>query len=236
MNFYVFTSDFGLIKELSKSGVDGVLHTYNAYQPNPFVTIPKNLSQTNIKHMVAIRPYTISPQLLSQIGMTFDQLYGKGVLQINLISGWIKENEKDVGGVVGPVNDYSTSIERSKYLIDYLDILEKLENKTLDYYVSVTNEFTFDAAAKHNAKMIIDYNHFKQNRYDIKEKKIMVMISPTGSDGMVLSHEDLLSYLSELEFNGVKEVIFPGGDQNVMDHILEFVKKYKELPQQAMVK
>ena len=77
---------------------------------------------------------------------------------------------------------------------------------------------------------------FRKDIATPEEKKIMVMISPTGSDGMVLSHEDLLSYLSELEFNGVKEVIFPGGDQNVMDHILEFVKKYKELPQQAMVK
>jgi hypothetical protein len=227
MNIYIFTSDFGLIKELDEIGVDGVLHTYNAHQPNPFVTIPKNLPQTNIKHMVAIRPYTISPQLLSQIGMTFDQLYGKGVLQINLISGWIKENEKDFGGIVGPVNDYSTSIERSKYLIDYLDVLENLENKTLDYYVSVTNEFTFDAAVKHDSKMIIDYNHFKQNKYDIKDKKIMVMLSPIGSNGIVLSHEDLLLCLSELEFNGVKEVIFPGGEDSVIKHTIDLVKIYR---------
>jgi hypothetical protein len=227
MRFYVFTSDFVLIKELSKNGVDGVLHTYNANQTNPFVTIPKNLPQTNIKHMVAVRPYTISPQLLSQIGMTFDQLYGKGVLQINLISGWIKENEKDVGGIIGLVNDYSTSIERSKYLIDYLDVLENLKNQTLDYYVSVTNEFTFDAAAKHNSKMIIDYNHFKQNKYDIKNKKIMVMISPTGSDGILLSHEELISCLLELESHGINEVIFPGGEDSVVKHTIDLVRIYK---------
>ena len=227
MKFYVFTSDFGLIKELSKNGVAGVLHTYNAHQPNPFVTIPKNLPQTNIKHMVAVRPYTISPQLLSQIGMTFDQLYGKGVLQINLISGWIKENEKDVGGIIGSVNDFSTSIERSKYLIDYLEVLEKLDNKTLDYYVSVTNEFTFDAAAKYDSKMIIDYNHFKQNKYDIKNKKIMVMLSPTGTDGIVLSHEELLSCLSELESNEISEVIFPGGEDPVIKHTIDLIRKYR---------
>jgi hypothetical protein len=228
MKFYVFTSDFGLIKELSKNGVDGVLHTYNAHQPNPFVTIPKNLPQTNIKHMVAVRPYTISPQLLSQIGMTFDQLYGKGVLQINLISGWIKENEKDVGGIIGPVNDYSESIDRSKYLIEYIDVLENLKNKTLDYYVSVTNEFTFNAAAKHNSKMIIDYNHFKQNRYDVKNKNIMVMLSPIGSDGTVLSHEELMSSLSELDSSGIAEVIFPGGEDPVVKHTLDLIKIYRE--------
>lgn len=227
MKIYIFTSDFDLIKELDKIGVDGVLHTYNAYQPNFFVTIPKYLQQTNIKQMVAVRPYTISPQLLSQIGRTFDQLYGKGVLQINLISGWIKENEKDAGGIIGPVNDYSTRAERSKYLIDYLDVLENLENKTLDYYVSVTNEFTFDAAVKHNSKIIIDYNHFKQNRYDIKDKHVMVMLSPTGSDGIVLSHKELLSCLSELEVSGVKEVIFPGGEDSVVKHTLDLVKIYR---------
>jgi hypothetical protein len=236
MKIYLFTSDFNLIKELKSIGVEGVLHTYNAYQPNPFVTIPKNLTHTEIKHMVAVRPYTISPQLLSQIGMTFDQLYGKGVLQINLISGWIKENEKNAGGVIGLVNDDSGRVERSKYLVEYINVLENLERKNLDYYVSVTNQFTFDAAAKYDSKMIIDYSHFEENRYEIKDKKIMVVLSPTKNDGSVVPHEELFSSMKKLEEKEIKEVIFPGGDQNVMDHILEFVKKYKELPKQAMVK
>jgi len=228
MKIYIFTSNFDLIKELDKIGVDGVLHTYNAYQPNHFITIPKNLPQTNIKQMVAVRPYTISPQLLSQIGRTFDEFYGKGIFQVNLISGWIKESEKNAGGVIGPVNDHSTRIERSKYLIDYLDVLENLEKKTLDYYVSVTNEFTFAAAAKHNSKIIIDYNHFKENRYNIKDKHIMVMLNPKRADGRVLSHKEILSCLSELESSGVREVIFPGGEDHVVEYTLDFIKTYRQ--------
>jgi hypothetical protein len=236
MKFYVFASDINLVKKLESAGVDGVLHTYNAHQSNAFIAIPKHFPETKIKHMIAIRPYTISPQLLSQIVMTFDQLYGKGIIQINLISGWIKENEKDFGGIVGPINDNSLTTDRSNYLIEYVDVIESLENKNLDYYVSVTNSFTFDAASKHNSKIIIDYNHFKENRYDLHDEKVMVMISPTDNDGIPISHEELFLGMKALSLAGVEEVIFPGGNENVMNSTINFIKKYNTLPELTVVK
>lgn len=227
MIFYIFTSDFKLIKEIDKFGVDGVLHTYNAYHPSPFITIPKELEQTNIKHMVAIRPYTISPQLLSQISRTIDMSYERNVLQINLISGWIKENEKNAGGVLGLVNDDSSKEDKLKYLVEYVDALENLEIKSLDYYVSVTNQLTFNAAVKNNSKMIIDYKHFKENRYDIKGKHVMIMLSPNKDDGTLKTHEELLNNVKTLDSNGIQEIIFPAGNQPEVDSTLEFIKKYK---------
>jgi hypothetical protein len=227
MKIYCFTSDIELIKDLEKLGIDGVLHTYNAYQPNAFVKILKYLPETKIKHMVAVRPYTISPQLLSQIISTFNEVYSREIIQINLVSGWIKEDEKNAGGIVGIVNDNSTKIEKSKYLIDYIDVLESLNNKKIDYYISVTNNFTYESAIKNNSKMIIDYNHFKQNKYDIKNKNVMVMLSPIGSDGKVLSHEYLISCLSDLESNGINEVIFPGGEDHVVKHTVSLIRIYR---------
>jgi hypothetical protein len=235
MIFYIFTSDFKLIKEIDKFGVDGVLHTYNAYHPSPFITIPKELEQTNIKHMIAIRPYTISPQLLSQISRTIDKCYERNVLQINLISGWIKENEKNAGGILGLVNDDSSKEDRLKYLVEYVDALEDLEIKNLDYYISVTNELTFNAAVKHNSKMIIDYKHFEEERYQINGKRIMIVLSPNKDDGTLKTHEELLNNVKILDFNGIKEIIFPGGNQSAIDSTLEFIKKYKGLSDQAMV-
>ena len=235
MIFYIFTSDFKLIKEIDKFGVDGVLHTYNAYHPSPFITIPKELKQTNIKHMIAIRPYTISPQLLSQISRTIDKSYERNVLQINLISGWIQENEKNAGGILGLVNDNSSKEDKSKYLVEYLDSLESLEMKNLDYYVSVTNEFTFNAAVKHNSKMIIDYKHFEEDKYQIKGKKVMIMLSTNKDDGTLKTHEELLNNIKILDSSGIREIIFPGGDQFALDSTLEFIKKYKGLSGQAVV-
>lgn len=227
MIFYIFTSDFKLIKKIDKFGVDGVLHTYNAYNPSPFITIPKELEQTNIKHMIAIRPYTISPQLLSQISRTFDMSYERNALQINLISGWIKENEKNAGGILGLVNDNSSKEDKIKYLIEYIDALENLEVKSLDYYVSVTNQLTFNAAAKYNSKMIIDYKHFEEDRYQIKGKSVMIMLSPNKDDGTLKTHEELLDNVKILDRNGIQEIIFSGENQSAVNSILEFIKKYK---------
>jgi hypothetical protein len=229
VKIYVFTSKLEIIKELESTGIDGVLHTYNAFQTNAFVNIAKNISnETKLKHMVAIRPYTISPQLLSQISKTFNELYKKNLLQINLITGWIKENEKDAKGILGPVNDYSTNIERSNYLIEYVDALENLNTEPVDYYVSVTNQFTYAAAIKNNSKMIIDYGHFKDKRYDIKNKKVMISLGAVDSNGEILSQEELLKILLDLESRGIKEVIFTGGE-DVMNHVIELVKKYKSV-------
>ena len=228
MKIYLFTSDIKLIKELELIGLDGVLHTYNAEQDNAFIAIAKNIKKTNIKHMVAVRPYTISPQLLSQIGKTFDTLFNKKILQINLVSGWIKENEKDFGGIIGTVDDGSDKIEKSKYLIEYVESLESLKNKNLDYYVSVTNNFTFDIAEKHNSKMIIHYSQFDKNKYNIKDKHVMVVVQSATNDGSAVSHEKLFENIKNLEESGIKEIIFPGGEEDIMRHTIDFIKKYKK--------
>lgn len=230
MKIYLFTSNFEIIKELESTEVDGVLHTYNANDTNAFINIAKNIStDTKIKHMVAIRPYTISPQFLSQITRSFSQMYKENFLQINLVSGWIKENEKKIKGIVGTVNDESTSIERSKYLIDYIDSLEKLNDQSIDYYISVTNQFTFDAAIKNNSKIIIDYTHFKDKRYAIKYEDAMVNLQPADNNGVLFSHEELLKILWDLELSGIKEVIFGNGGDGATEHVIELAKKYKTI-------
>ena len=227
MKIYFFTSDIELIKDLEKLGIDGVLHTYNAHQSNAFVKIIKYLPETKIKHMVAVRPYTISPQILSQIISTFDEVYSRKIIQINLVSGWIKEDEKNAGGIVGTINDNSTKIERSKYLIDYVDVLENLNNKEIDYYVSVTNTFTFDAAIKNNSKIIIDYKHFEENRYEIKNNKTMIAINTVNSEGELLKHEEIFKKIQKIKDSGIDEVIFSSGSSDVVEHFIDFLKKYK---------
>jgi hypothetical protein len=235
MKIYLFTSNIELIKELELIGLDGVLHTYSANHDSAFLSIIKQMPETNIKHMVAVRPYNISPQLLSQIGKTFNNLFCKNILQINFVTGWTKEEEKDCGGIVGPVNDSSERAEKSKYLQEYIHVLESMDHHGLDYYVSITNNFAFDVAAKYNSKMIIDYSHFEENRYDIKNKKVMVMMPHTASNGSLFSHEELFSRMEALSINGVQEVIFPGGDQAVFDHTINFIKKYKNISELTMV-
>ena len=228
MKLYMFTSDFDIIKELESFGAAGVLHTYNSYQSNPFIGIAKNVPNgTKTKHMVAIRPYTVSPQYLCTLNDAFSDTYGnKNPIQINFITGWIKENEKDAGGILGGINDYSESQERSQYLIDYVDSLESLDRRIPDYYVSVTNHFTFELANRHNSKIIIDESHFKEKKFDLLNKRVMVVIYGNNPDGSLREYQQIDELIKDLESSGIGEAIFPSGGKELEKHIMQFIKRY----------
>lgn len=215
--------------KLENAGFHGVLHTYNSYQNNPFIRIAKNTnSETKIKHMVAIRPYTVSPQYLCTINDSFDEFYQeKNPIQINFITGWIKDNEKDSGGILGSVNDFSDFKTRSSYLIDYIDMLESLNRKIPDYYISVTNNFTLELAKKYNSKIIIDQIHFKKNKFNLSDKKVMVVVHASNRDGSLKDYQEIKNFILELESAGVEEVIFPSGDPDLEKHIIGLVLSLK---------
>jgi hypothetical protein len=245
MDFYFFTSDFNLIKELEAVGFEGVLFVYNANSQDCFVNIARNISsETKIKHMVAIRPYVISPQYLSMISKSVSNIK-KDILQVNLISGHIKDEEKHVGGIVGTVNDTSSPIERSKYLIEYIKSLESLGIDKADYYVSIGNEFTFNTAKEYNSKMIIQYSHYKRKLYDLSGTRSMIAITPIlrktqeeinslpestiqhRIDMENFTYEQFYNIVNDIESNGINKIILSAWDMNETEHIVDFVKQYK---------
>jgi hypothetical protein len=245
MDFYYFTSDFNLIRRLEVAGFEGVLFTYNASTSDHIVNIvKKTYPGTKIKHMVAIRPYTISPQYLSMISESIINLKNN-TFQINLISGYIKDGEKNIGGIVGSVNDHSSQIERSEYLIEYIDSLEKLNRHIPDYYVSATNKFTFEAGKKHNSKMIISYKHYKDKVFDLNDQKIMVHIDAIlreTKEEINALKEDLVNYKSNVEYltyeefntivddmknSNINQIMFSCFNPEDTESIIKFVKNYK---------
>jgi hypothetical protein len=246
LDFYFFTSDFNSIKELEKIGFEGVLFVYNAISDDNFVNIARNISsETKIKHMVAIRPYVISPQYLAMISKSMDNIK-KDILQINLISGHIKDEEKYVGGIVGLINDGSSKVEKSNYLIEYIKSLEGLRIKKPDYYVSATNSFTFNAAKEYGSKIIIEYSHYKKKIYDIDETKLMISITPilrkTQAEINILSektlqqkqnihlftYKEFSEMINDLKNNGINKMILSAWDIDEQNNIVNFVKEYKE--------
>jgi hypothetical protein len=178
MNFYYFggvMGDPGNIKSpsnLNSSHFSGVMFTHDIPEGDMFVKAAIDIKQgEQIKYLVAIRPYTISPQYLSMINRSMDKI-DKGRLQINLISGYIKDHESGVGGIVGDVNDDSSSVDRSNYMIEFLKQLNEMDQdkespgywrdpnhkNKLDVYVSTTNEYVFKAAKKYGHKIILPYH------------------------------------------------------------------------------
>jgi hypothetical protein len=161
-----------------------------------FVRVAKDIKlNEKIKYLIAIRPYTISPQYLYAINQSIDEIQ-KDRLQINIIAGYIKDHESNVGGIVGDVNDLSSSVERSNYTIKFIESLDEIsKNKDpkeqLDVYISTTNNYVFDAVKKYKNKIILPYSIYKRGfwsdwlkdpslkiEFDRGETEIMLAMTP----------------------------------------------------------
>lgn len=198
MKFYYFGAFIEEIKTLEDSGFSGVLFTFDNQQGDFFTRIANTINETKkIKFMVAIRPYVISPQYLCMINQSMEMISPRR-LQLNLISGHIKQHEENIGGIVGDVNDSSSKIDRSNYLISFLDTMNSIQKPSSgvayipDFYVSATNSYVFNAASKHKNKMIVQYREFlKQSwteyydngmhegpKFDLTGQKVMVSVGP----------------------------------------------------------
>jgi hypothetical protein len=253
MNFYYFGGHFTDSESLEKASTlnknhfDGVMFTYDATQGDMFIRIAKDINpEEKIKYLVAIRPYTISPQYLCAINDSMNEIM-EDRLQFNFISGYIKDHEIEVGGIVGDINDKSSSIDRSKYMIDFIKTLNKmLENKknkkALDFYVSTTNSYVFNTAKEYKNKVIIPYNIYRRGNWadihkdplleiklDIENVEVMLAITP-----IIRDNEKELSLLADYALRPVwkKDGVSPKIVQDVEyfthETFCEFVDMLKE--------
>lgn len=239
MKFYLFGGDIHLLDKMYESKFDGTLFLYNAAAREYFTEMALNASKLrkNFKYMVAIRPYVISPQYLSMIHKSFYQNIGN-ILQINLISGWIKPEETLYNAFVGETNDESNNIEKSEYLIKYLKAINTLKNNFVnsvdqnvpDIYVSTTNSFVFEAASQYKNKIILPYRIYKRGSFysnnseqpesfNLSEKNVIISISPIIRD-------------TQEEIQNIKE---PEGDHDLVIGTPEdIVKTLKHLKNQGI--
>jgi hypothetical protein len=193
MKFYYFGGSFleyedeVTASKLDASNFDGVMYTYDSTQGDMFARVVRDIDENQrIKYLVAIRPYTISPQYLCAINDSIDEMM-EGRLQINFVSGYIKDHESNVGGIVGDVNDSSSKAEKSNYMTKFLRVLNEMDQNRnkLDFYVSTTNEHVFDVAKKYNNKIIVPYSLYSRKKWpgsgidiDLSGIEVMVALTP----------------------------------------------------------
>jgi hypothetical protein len=240
----MFSGGLQEVESLYNNKFSGALFTYNINQGDFFTRISRNIdTEKDFKYMVAIRPYTISPQYLCMINNSIN-IISKDKLQINLISGILQESEKEFGGILGPVNDSSSNIEKSEYLMEYIEAIENIKRKTPDYYVTVTNEFVLNKACKLGSKMIIPYEDYKNNLYDLENQKIMIAIAPiirekkedlkeknlvsTLKNMGFFTYEEFDLLLKELENKGINEIMICLWNKKERKIVSEIIKQYKE--------
>jgi hypothetical protein len=254
MNFYYFGHGSD-IETLIENKFSGILFTYNARQSDHFTFSARHLNKDNdFKYMVAVRPYAISPQYLSMIFRSFNEIKPNS-LQVNLISGYIKDDEKGYGGIIGEVNDFSSKVDRSNYLIKYIHMLNHLnkqeENITegdfIDFYISATNEFVFTEGAENKNNMIVPYSNYKNTVFKIGQpEKIMLSMGPIiretqddlneahketkefkTNDTEYFTKEQLTKVLDELSYRGINEVLFFAWPEEEKENIFNFINEYQ---------
>jgi len=204
MKIYYFggllSSKANNIDQLEDAHCDGVLFTYSPQQGDFFVSIAKTMRlDQKIKYMVAIRPHALSAQYLTMIHQSINDIQ-KDRLQINIIAGHIKPEEVEFGGLLGSMTDKSSIPDRTNYMIDYIKELDNMKKNNIDIpdcYISCTNVYSLEAAAKLNYKIIFSYFHYKfgyfldksvkgnekpGDTFDLSGKKIMLAITPIIRD------------------------------------------------------
>jgi hypothetical protein len=195
MKFYYFGGTFNENDTLEDTSTlndyhfDGVMFTYDATQGDMFVRTARDMKlNEKIKYLIAIRPYTISPQYLQTIYDSMNEI-DKGRVQLNFIAGYIKDHENHIDGIVGDVNDASESIDKSRYMINFIETLNKMKvNKTpLDFYVSTTNSYVFEEAKKHKNKIILPYHIYKRGFWSdvYKDPSLKIGLEKNGVEIMI---------------------------------------------------
>jgi alkanesulfonate monooxygenase SsuD/methylene tetrahydromethanopterin reductase-like flavin-dependent oxidoreductase (luciferase family) len=253
MNFFWFERpDVFDIKELSTeledSGFSGMLLPYSFPSGDQFIKIANTIdSEKKIKYIIAIRPYVISAQYLSMINKSFNNI-SKDRISINLVTGWVYEKEKDIGGIQGEVNDTSSNIDRSNYLIDYVESLKNTRGQTPEFYVSVTNEIVFESVKKE--KVIIPYSWYKINRFDLSEVDVMISIIPVirktreeldlinkdnkNQDVEYFTNHEFSLFLKELKEKKINNILITEEyskkeKENIIDFVSDFTNKEKNI-------
>lgn len=202
MKFYYFgghmrdRKSVGVPSSLEENNFSGVMFTHDIPEGDMLVRMARELNDNEkIKYLIAIRPYTISPQYLSMINKSMSEI-SKDRLQINFISGYTKDYEASVGGIVGDVNDNSSSRDKSNYMIEFIKTLNEMqkdETNKIDFYVSTTNEYVFDVVKRYNNKIILPYGKYKRgtwtdhninkdpsenDTFDISNTEVMIALTP----------------------------------------------------------
>jgi hypothetical protein len=174
-------------------------------------------------------------------------------LQINIISGWIKDHEKKIGGVIGPVSDNSSNIDRSNNLIEYIKELDNMKKNnpgihSPDIFVSATNSYVWNAASELNNKIILPYSRYKNKMWHdtgeeikIGGKDIMLSISPVirkekkqldnldkkffTMDSEYFTYDEFIDFINKIESDGIKKIMVHGWPEEENENIIEFVSK-----------
>jgi hypothetical protein len=255
MNFYWFgrTKDNNLSAmstELEDAGFSGILLPYAVDVGDYFIQVATSISNDQkLKYIIAIRPYTISPQHLAMIIKSLN-VVASDRLWINFVSGQILDDEKEIGGIIGDINDKSLPEDRRKYLQEYVPVFYDLCNKlNIDSTICISGmgPDTFSLVEKYGDYNFVAYQAYVNNGpfKKISKPRVVSMFplirtqdevdrikesNSAASDIFVTTDNNLIEKIKMLRHNGINDVMFYCyGSEEDRSSIINFVKNNKDI-------
>jgi hypothetical protein len=243
--------------DLENSGLNGVMYPYGPTIGDFFTKISRMIDiNSTFKYIVAIRTYTISPQYLSMICASINDISKKRIM-LNFLTGYISEKERKIGGILSETNDHSSNIERSNYMLKYAKDFREISNgeqfSPVDFFVSTTNKQVFDECTKNDLPILIPYLRYKEDWFSNTGQKIILMIAPViGSKELAkewecdnnnecrhpketncanldfFTEDEFIYFLNECERKGVYGILLQESDflEEQYSKLLPIIKSY----------
>lgn len=255
MNFYWFgrTKDNNLASmstELEEAGFVGILLPYSVNLGDYFIQVATSIKHDQkIKYIVAIRPYTISPQHLAMIIKSLN-VVAPDRIWINFVSGQIVDGEEQIGGIIGDINDKSSPEDRRKYLQEYVPVFYDLcKDLNIDSTICISGmgTETFSLVEKYG-----DYNFVAHQAYansgplkKISKPRVVSMFpiirtqdeidnikqnKTIPEDVFLTTEQNLIERIKTLRSQGINDMMFYcySSDKD-RSSIINFVKNNKDI-------
>ena len=226
MNVYWFgrhtDKDLGYISDLLEdSGFYGWLLPYAVGVPDPFTRIARSLkTNQKLKYLVAVRPYTISPQYLLAISKSLD-LVQEDRVRINFVPG-LTDGEESFGGVFSDVNDSTSFEDRKKFFCSYLEKFKDWDVKKPYTYVSGMKDSicpNMDSLADAN---IVNYGRLVSGTLDTSDKtKILIFL--------VRDIESFRTIVKHIKENGYNNIMIHVNGDELFDLALKVFEEVKNM-------
>ena len=226
MNIYWFgrhtDKDLGYVSDLLEdSGFYGWLLPYAVGVPDPFTRIARSLkTDQKLKYLVAVRPYTISPQYLLAISKSLD-LIQEDRVRINFVPG-LTDGEEAFGGIVSDINDASTFEDRKKYFCSYIEKFKNLKVKKPYTYVSGMSDTICPDMSNFGDANIVNYGRLTNGTLDPSDKTKILFF-------LVQDIESFRTVVKHIKENGYNNIMIHVDGDELFDLALEVFKEVKKM-------
>ena len=234
-----------IIKDLDDHGYYSVLHVYHSTKSDNWMKAARIVNERQkIKHMIAIRPYSISPEYFVMMYDAFEEICPNRIM-FNIVAGRILQDEN--------------VIENSLYISDLIDTLEKrieytdkwlekvlyikkipeiviagigdrsleIANKYGDYSAFTVDLYNRDRERVNiKAKKMCMINFLIRDTYEEAEQEAQSLTPDKKNRTFYGTKESILEQIKELEASGVTDIMirkYPEDEKFYKIH--EFVKE-----------